>query len=191
MRRVDEGARSSVWEDTDGTAFRVFHDTGHVVTLEWSADERGTRRFCHNRTKNGMLRHMRGGTAARCPKHLLRAKECVMTCDTIDEIATQCRVKRSTAWSYTTQVCQTSREARDHVRASHIVCASLWEAVDGAPCLSGCLKDVMERLKESSSLDGCPHWRCESDRYAQLRLARICATADSDDSAGPGDSHSL
>ena len=60
--------------------------------------------------------------------------------------------------------------------ARPLVYAPLFDAL-GEVDAAGTLRGVMERLEARSSLRGDPDWRCVRDRFAHLRLARLCAEA--------------
>ena len=102
----------------------------------------------------------------------MRAEAALLASTTIDEVARRCGVRRSTAWQYVTTTCEASARAARHVLdGTALVCPELRATASGVD-LTGSLTTVMERVAER--LDGDVAWRCEKDRYAQLRLLRVC-----------------
>ena len=147
---LDKGCRSSVYVDDDGVSvYRLFHDTGTFKPL--------TNRPAHR----------------SAPKpYLERAAQCMFGCEgDIDKFARRCGVVRSTAWSYACQVAESWPDLAGEVKK--FVHPPLWAALAECPTTAGSLKSVMECL-EQGPMRGDQDWRCVQDRYAHLRLARVC-----------------
>ena len=90
----------------------------------------------------------------------------------IEEVADALCVLPSTAWGYLcAAVC--IDDGAQHIAAKRFIYPPLMRALLHVDS-SGSLTEVMRRLEASSDLSGDPVWRCEVDRYAQLRCARLC-----------------
>ena len=166
MNVVRRGQRSSILRERD-YFFRIYHDTGEVVEIPTRLDERGVRRFEHNETMDSLRR------PRRLPPYLQRARMCVLAAATIDDVASRCGVKRSTAWNYVTTLCEDA-DVATHVVSQGFVCPELHDACRDIE-LEGPLGTVMGRIEKA--LHGNIVWRCEEDRYSQLRLLRVCLTS--------------
>lgn len=147
-RCVYRGARSSVYDDGDGITYREYHDTG---------------RTCVSTCK-------RPKTPAL---YLRRAKERIKGCDDIQMFARRCGVAENTAWCY---LCRSVEEwpdecAQDALRLVH---PALLETLVRCDECSGSLTELMARLATDDALAGDADWRCLANRYAHLRLARLC-----------------
>ena len=176
MRRVETGVRSSLWLDDRGTPIREFHDTGRMVTLPVRLDERGVQRLAHNRRATALADRSdyRGAdrTDPRLPPYLDRARRILLECDAVATVARRCGVLPTTAWSYVCELAATCDACREHARA-HFVHPVLFEALPRVDA-RGSLREVMERVDARGDVE----WRCATDRYAQLRLARVCGVHD-------------
>ena len=144
-----------------------------------SIDCHGRARCSQNRSVDRMLeratafRGAPGGVAA--PLHLRNALEhACREPRNVDEYASLCGVKASTAWNYACRVVE--RWPRAHAVVRGLVHGDVLDAVRGADDLSGSLGALMRRL--SPALSGSTEVRCLSDRYAHLRLARLCVEAE-------------
>lgn len=176
MRRVETGVRSSLWLDDRGTPIREFHDTGRMVTLPVRLDERGVQRLAHNRRATALADRAdyRGADRAdpHLPPYLDRARRILLECDAVATVARRCGVLPTTAWSYVCELAATCDACREHARA-HFVHPVLFEALPRVDA-RGSLREVMERVDARGDVE----WRCATDRYAQLRLARVCGVHD-------------
>lgn len=168
MKFVRRGQRSSILREKD-SFYRMYHDTGELVELPTRLDERGVRRFEHNATADSLR------SSRPLPPYLQRARHCLLSATTIDAVAANCGIKRSTAWNYVTTLCE-DPEVATHVLSTNtsFVCPELHTACRHVD-LQGPLSVVMERIEKT--LLGDVAWRCEEDRYSQLRLLRVCLTA--------------
>jgi hypothetical protein len=186
LRIVEQGARSSLYASQDGNLYRQYHDTGKWFgPLPPIVDEHGVSRYSANRRVSHLVQqawgpHVFRGTGEKnrmstSLPHLRHALECLaQEPATIDEFATTCGVKVSTAWGYVCKVVEHWPAA--HNLARKLVFPPLLTACESnGDCLRGTLKEVMERLR--AHLDGDSNWRCVPDRYAHLRLARLCIEA--------------
>ena len=88
----------------------------------------------------------------------------------IKAFARACGVKETTAWHYACKIVETWPTASEVVGG--LVYPPLWKACTSVPLL-GSLKEVMQSLEAGPFL-GDSDWRCVDDRYAHLRLARLC-----------------
>ena len=112
--------------------------------------------------------------AARPPPPHLRAalRHLARDLGDIEELAFACAVAPSTAWSYATRAVETWPLAAPlALRLVHPPLVAALRAVDDR---SGALRALMERAERSVALRGDVAWRCLPDRYAHLRLARVC-----------------
>ena len=150
--------------------FRLYHDTSEWVELPFNVDARGTRRFEQNCTESGLCR------PTATPPHLQRARVHLLSTGNIGDFASACGVRLSTAWNYVTKLCEDAIVA-SHVLAGDFVCPELSTAVSAVD-LNGSLRSVMERIEHV--IGGDTRWRCEHDRFAQLRLLRVCLTSHRD-----------
>ena len=118
----------------------------------------------------------RDSSAARrhAPAYLKRALAhlCDLAPTTIDVFARTCGVGSSTAWSYACRVVETWPHAAPLART--LVHPSMLEACRATDDLSGGLRDLGARLP----VTGDTELRCLADRYAHLRLARLCVEAE-------------
>lgn len=159
MKRVYRGRRSSLLGEED-RLYRLYHDTGTIRPAARTA-LRATLRRCPP-------------TAAALPPYLARARRILLGAHDIATVARRCGVARSTAWSYATVLAQEDEAVAAHVLAStSLLCPELVAALRAAEDTSGPLSALLGRLEESL-LRGDVQWRCEDDRFSQLRLARIC-----------------
>lgn len=165
MRLLVSGRRSSLYKEGD-EVYRHFHDTGSFAPVPVRLDDKGVRRFQQNGTERSLC-------PRRAPPHLCRARDAVLASETIHEVAVRCGVKRSTAWQYVTKACESFPEVAAHVM-SRLVCPELAQAAAGVD-LDGSLREVMARM--DARLRDDIAWRCEEDRYSQLRLFRVCLAA--------------
>ena len=195
LRSVDEGRRSTLYVSREGALYRQYHDTNAWDgPLPLHVDDRGVARCSGNRCLDtvvaqafgddlGTSEHYRGGDATSSTKkkkttpppylcrayvHLTRKRP-----KTIRAFARACNVEVSTAWNYAAKVAELWPDAQVHARA--LVYAPLVVALATLdPPPRGRLRDVMQRLDEEGGMRGDVEWRCVEDRYAHLRLARLC-----------------
>ena len=111
---------------------------------------------------------------------LKMAADALLTGHTPRDIATAAGISLETAWSYVTRCAQylPVSQLRSHVPL--LVSRDLWAALnemkeDENPVLGMSLKDLMEELEEH--LDETGEFFSSDKQYNQLRLARLCITA--------------
>ena len=167
MKLLKKGCRSSIYKDGEDV-FRLYHDTSDWVKLPVHLDARGTRRYEQNCTEQGLCR-----SCSSLPAYLRKAREAVLSSTTIQQVAEACDVKTTTAWNYTTKLCEDATVAI-HVLETEFICAELKDAASDVD-LGGPLRSVMERIEDS--IRDVTEWRCEHDRFSQLRLFRVCLTS--------------
>jgi hypothetical protein len=164
MRAVEVGMRSTLWACADGSAARQYHDTGAWST---GAPPPGA----EERAYAG-----RAPPRRPAPAHLRRALGALVRAAPADvrALAAACGVSEATAWCYAAQVVERWPEAHVHARALvHPPALAALAALDDA---SGPLRALMARAEATPPLRGDVEWRC-LDRYAHLRLARLCLQA--------------
>ena len=177
-RVVVEGRRSSVVDDGDAL-LRRYHDTGHTIPLPVCVDARGTLRVGANRPLSALLAQetgFRGTTGPQParrppPAHLVRARHALAR-HPVDIIAfaRDLGVRVSTAWCYACQVLE--HFPADNIHAHRLVFPPLLPALLAVD-QRGTLREVMSRLNDGP-LRGDADWRCIDDRFAHVRLARLC-----------------
>lgn len=87
-----------------------------------------------------------------------------------------CGVKTSTAWCYACRVVETWPRA--HEVARPLVHPSILSRVQATQDTSGSLRTFFSRLQDDDdTFRGDTDVRCLEDRYAHLRLARLCVEA--------------
>ena len=193
LRAVEGGVRSTLYASHDGALYRRYHDTGTwSEPLGFSLDERGVARCGGNRRVDALVAQawaeaeedasFRGSSSSSAPSttrrrappppHLRRAlQHLVRGVRDVDALARACGVARATAWSYACRAVERWPDAHVHARA--LVHAPLLDAVRALPDRRGPLRGLMDQL-----LPGDVAWRCVDDRYAHLRLARLCVEAE-------------
>lgn len=141
-----------------------------------SLNERGERVLSGNRSVRSV--EERGGKLAddEPAPHVLRALDAILSArpSSVGQLAASLGVMPSTAWGYVCSCVAISAEAREHAAEAFLyppLLSSLLQ-IDA----KGTLRDVMARLERdpSSPLSGDAGWRCELERYSQLRCARLC-----------------
>lgn len=189
---IEGGARSALCVSDDGSLYRVYHDTGVQHGPIYPAiDVHGVSRHSHNRRVSTLIDSVRD-TAYRGTRdgekpvhagknkyarpqpheHLRRALRVLSHQPRdIHEFAQACDVKTSTAWSYACKVVEHWPGAR--AAASRLVYPPLLELCKDTSRMRGSLKEVMNSIRKD--MEGDMEWRCLEDRYAHLRLARLCA----------------
>lgn len=182
LRAVEAGGRSTLYACPAGGLYRRYHDTGALTPVLPAVDARGVLRCGGNRRVDALVADAyaayRAADAAAPrappPPHL-RAALAVLARGVadVDALARDCGVARSTAWCYAARVVEHWPAA--HVAARALVHPPLLAAVTEVP-REGTLKALMARL-EAGPLRGDSDWRCVDDRYAHLRLARLCVEA--------------
>lgn len=188
-RIIEQGNRSSIRVYDSGELTRVYHDTGTETPLPITIDEQGIVKISGNRSLASIMhRHhqdtplplFRGGQRPSGegthrpapPVHLYRALQVLLDSapTTVKEYARTLGIKESTGWCYLCKVVDYfSSATRAASRLVHPPLLTVLHSVD----LSGSLTTVMQRLN-NGPLRGCTEWRCVEDRYAHLRLARLC-----------------
>ena len=198
-RTVRVGARSTLLMRKDGAVCRHYHDTGICVgPIEPRIDDRGRLRGPGGRRLEDLIRRtfppadeprstFRGlARGAGPPPHLRRAlTHLADTPRDVAAFARQCAVETSTAWCYAARIVE--HWPHLHRFARVLVYPPLMETLDALEDRSGTLRALMHRLP--ATLHGEHGWRCLADRYAHLRLGRLCAEAGLDTVGDP--SHAL
>ena len=173
-----------MWMTDDGKLVSEYHDTGIFSSPRTPLlDEKGNARCLGNRRLQDVLKQesseeamFRGNDAGkRAPPPFLRnALRClVREPKTLQEFSALCSVQVPTAWSYAARVVEHRPHAYD--LAERFVFPSLLHEVRALPDRTGSLTEVMGRLEET--FRGDSDWGCVEDRFAHLRLARMCAEA--------------
>ena len=180
MGPVDVGGRSTLYVTRDGSCYRQYHDTGTWAgPLPTHIDEQGALRGSQNRRIDTLVgqafadtevyRGAASGGAKPAPAYLRRALDrLVREPRTIEDFARSCGVEVSTAWCYACKCVETWPSS--HPFAARFVHPPVLAAVRACSNRKGPLRDLMERCGEHE-------WRTLTDRYAHLRLARLCAEA--------------
>lgn len=171
---VDRCKRSTLMETEDGRLYRRYHDTNAIsTTFPAHIDASGIRRCSGNRRIDTLRdESYRGASTQRprsTPPHLQNtlAIVCRKPRD-IQVVALHLNVAVNTAWSYVCRVVETWPTSYD--LASALVDADMTACVSNEENLSGSLRDLMMRLPPRAY----HALREADDRYAHLRLARIC-----------------
>ena len=194
LRTIEVGRRSTLWMDGERGLWRQYHDTDawHSVMPRFDAQgvPRATSRnvrldelSAHPRSQVGYRGGGGGHAVAATPVHhdppfLRRALEALAhdDGDDIRHVARRCGVERSSAWTYAARVVE--RWPRSHAFVRRLVNPALMSAVGQTTDLSGSLRTLMERVQtHHAALRGNTEWRCCDDRFAHLRLARLCEEA--------------
>ena len=184
LRQIESGIRSSLFASKEGRFYRLYHDTRRWEgPLILNTDDKGIGRLSRNRRASSLLQtawgetEYRGEVIRNVPRHLEEAlKRMCEEPDCIDTFASLCGVKSSTAWSYACKVVEGWPSS--HSLARKLVFSPLLEACEEEAKrggLKGSLKDAMRQIHPRLSDD--VEWRCLSDPYSHLRLARICLVA--------------
>lgn len=172
---LERGLRSSLVIGERGDILREFHDTKLRRRVPVRVDDAGTLRIGGNRSVETLLQGRGTQPVTRAPPHIARTVDVLKsrTCRTVSDVGDAMGVKTSTAWCYVCRAVEEDPSIRNH--AIRLVFPALPAALRALADTSGLLRDVMERL-QSGPLRGDSEWRCVPDRFAHLRLARICAT---------------
>ena len=167
-----ETSRRSVLTWNRDSLVRIYKDTNISHNVALHVDQCGTIRIAHNRTLDSLKDNsrFRGQADATPPFHIFRTLTTHVDHNTIEELAGVLNVKLSTAWSYLCRMLEFFPSA--NVSAARYVWPPLLEALTSTD-LTGTLKEVMERLNKGALL-GNQEWRCLSDRFAHIRLGRLC-----------------
>ncbi len=188
LREVSRGTRSTLlYDDAERTFHRRYHDTlatSPPLATHW--DTNGVERFHNQRVEaliggrvairappgEGDETSYAGARVRKVPAHLRNTLSVlVRRPPDVESVASFLNVQVSTAWCYASKVVETWPAAAEVARP--LVYPPLCAALKEVDC-KGSLKQVMERLERSSSLRGDYEWRCLTNRYAHLRLARLC-----------------
>ena len=170
---VDRCTRSTLYIDDVGMLRRQYADTdAHSDPFPCQVDERGNRRCSGNRRIDSLVREAstyRGARRREPPPHLRTTLSLVCRLPRcIDSVATSMAVSRNTAWSYVCRVVEQWPEAAEC--ATRLVDGDLFQGLEECDDLTGSLTDLMKRLPGSAT-HGVREF---DDRYAQLRLGRLC-----------------
>ena len=178
---IERCRRSTLYvRSGDGFLVRKYHDTNTWGDARCPIiDHNGHARCSQNRRVDRMLETANGyrGTdvSKAAPLHLRNALSVLCRSPTtMDNFAIACGIKTSTAWNYACRVVERWPEA--HTVTMSLVNSEIRDALRQTDDISGTLHTLMERM--SPTLSGCTEVRCLSDRYAHLRLARICVEAE-------------
>ena len=175
---LERGRRSSIVAYQTGEMTRVYHDTKMEVLLPFSIDEKGVARVAGNRSLHSLCsknEQCYRGTK-QVPLHIQNALHTLMR-DTPSQVSTYAvslGVKESTAWCYLCKVVESFPFA--NVLAANVVFPPLLAALASVDD-RGSLRQVMERLN-NGPLKGSIEWKCVLDRFAHVRLARLCLMVD-------------
>jgi hypothetical protein len=178
MLLLERNRRSSLYLLADGDVEREYHDTGQRAPVPVHVDDSGVARIGSNRSVDALAEAVLSRAApdrrhdgVGAPLHIIRAH--IHLCDgvrDVDALARRCRVATSTAWNYACRVLEWFPDANVH--AATLVYPPLLDAMTRVDT-TGSLRDVMRRVN-AGPLFGDMQWREVSDRYAHLRLARLC-----------------
>ena len=170
-REIVRGRRSSLlYDDSERTLHRHYHDTGFITSaLPTYLDSNGVERF-HNRRVDGLVASHPELLSE--PPHLRNTLNVLVRNPTsVAQLAAVLGVRETTGWCYLCKAVERWPQAAD--LAKTLVYPPLCRALGEVEC-AGTLKEVMQRLEQSSSLRGDYEWRAVEHRYAHLRLARLC-----------------
>lgn len=182
---MERNRRSTLYLHDETHVVREFHDTGAVTSpMPLSVDAKGRVKCSGNRNVATLLRRRetvsRGSgdvqpsasdTPPPPPRHLRMALRvlCEVQPTSIDAFATALGVAPNTAWSYACRVVTVWPAA--YVETSLMVDPDVLHAVRTAPDRTGSLTELCKRLRSHIP-------RELSERFAHLRLARLCADAE-------------
>lgn len=184
---LEKGRRSSILSYDTGDVTRMYHDTGKETPLPFTMDEQGVVRISGNRSLH--LLSMRGedqfrgssttrSVSGNVPLHIRRALNTLLTSNpmwnNVKEYAASLGVKESTAWCYLCKIVELFPSA--NVSAAKVIYHPLLIALASVDN-RGTLKQVMERLN-CGPFKGSMEWKCIDNRFAHLRLARLCLMND-------------
>ena len=182
---LEKGRRSSILSYETGDVTRMYHDTGNETPLPLTMDEQGVVRISGNRTLRALSMtnedRFRGRAPSRSvyghvPLHMRRALDTLLTSNptNVQVFATSLGVKESTGWCYLCKIVELFPSA--NVSAAKVLYPPLLPALATVDN-SGTLRQVMERLN-AGPLKGAMEWKCIDNRFAHLRLARLCLMND-------------
>ena len=174
---LERSQRSTLCLTETDELVREYHDTGRRCAVPIRIDDHGVVRLSGNRSLDRLVERAhtyRGrGPPLLPPAHIRRAAHRLLQSPPardIHEFARRCGVLPSTAWSY---LCRTLEFYPSTAEAAvSFVYPPLVHALHHIDT-SASLREVMERLS-NGPLRGDYEWRCIEDRYAHLRLARLC-----------------
>lgn len=170
---VDRCTRSTLYLDETGMLRRQYADTdAHSDPFPCHVDDNGARRCSGNRRVDSLVRAAstyRGARRRDPPPYLRTTLSLVCRRPrSIDVVATSMAVTRNTAWSYVCLVVEQWPEAAEC--ATRLVDGDLFQGLQKCDDLTGSLTDLMKRLPRVA----LHQVRACDDRYAQLRLGRLC-----------------
>jgi hypothetical protein len=169
------GDRSTLYEAQNGELYRRYHDTNELSqTFSGHVDSSGVRRCFGNRRvdtlRENTFRGAQGNGRIQPHLHNTLSIVCRNPPD-IQFVAHHLDVAINTAWSY---VCRTVETwPTSWYLACSLVDDDLLAAVQNEHDLTGSLRDLMRRLPPMAH----HALREMDDRYAHLRLARLCVEA--------------
>lgn len=180
LSKVEEGRRSTLYVTRDGQLYRHYHDTNvWKGPLKPNIDANGTERYSGNRRVASLVEKgwgeesYRGDKKEKAPKYLQNAlSELTKQPSSVKEFASACGVEESTGWNYLCKVVE-MWPASNQI-AKNLIYPGVLEVCESGICLKGTLKEVMERINTHPTLLGDVEWRCTENRFAHLRLARLC-----------------
>ena len=171
MVPLERGLRSTLWRRPDGTTARQYNDTG-----AWADGGGAAAAGAAAAPPSPPEPLYAGGAAPRAaaaPPHLRAAlRHLAHGPRAIEELAFACAVAPSTAWSYATRAVEAWPAAAPlALRLVHPPVVAALRALDDR---RGALTALLDRAEATAALRGDVAWRCLPDRYAHLRLARVC-----------------
>lgn len=184
MTVLEEGARSRLHMTEEEGLQREFTDTGARCPVPFRFDNSGRVRISGNRTLDSLIqkasetpfRGESGSSSKDPPLHIQSALRCLLSLsfegqnDDIQKFSQMCGVKESTAWSYLFQLVEAYPSS--NVAASRLLYPPLLPALLQVD-QKGSLKQILDRLNDGPFY-GDMEWKCVKDRYAHIRLARLC-----------------
>lgn len=171
---MEQCKRSTLLETDDGRLYRRYHDTNAVSpTFPAHVDASGVRRCSGNRRIDALRQEVYRGASSsrpsRPPPHLQNTLSIVCRKPhDIQMVALYLNVAVNTAWSYVCRVVEHWPSSWDV--ASSLVDEDMMRCVANETDLTGSLRDLMRRLPPRAY----HALREAEDRYAHLRLARLC-----------------
>lgn len=181
LRKVESGARSTLYVSEEGTLYRRYHDTDTWDgPLPVFADEHGTLRSSQNRTLDTLVAMAWDSRPHNpVPPYMRRVAEYLLDgTDNTKDLALRCGIAESTAWNYAYRVVELWPEMNRYVM--RLVYPPLIDCcihLRDRDALRGPLKEVMKRV--ANVMRGDTDWRCLTDRYAHLRVGRACVICES------------
>lgn len=172
-RILQQSTRSTLYQCDDGTIDRKYHDTGRWESgmIRSQEDDKHTQEGGARPTPPLFRGEDPRSSIQVLPLHLQRARAMLVDQKMgVEHAARTCGVATTTMWSYAALLAD--RCPQDKEVLSWLVFPSLQDALLQVDS-KGSLKEVMQRLEQTTSLRGDTDWRCTPHRWSHLRLARI------------------